>query len=963
MGLVGEALTAAGSADVILTSTVIDGHFHVRVGKGDGDETKPTQTDEGNTLVTGGDDPLFRHLVGHIDRATSVDLAVAFALESGVALLFPYLRDLLARGGSLRLVVGDYMDVTEPVALRRLMDLEGLVDPYIFETRGGSFHPKAWLFRSTDNDGVAIVGSSNLTQTALTNGVEWNLQTGTLPQDWLPVLEAFETLLAHPSVAKLSYAWIDRYAQRRTSRPLPEFARAVVDESPPEPPPEPHEIQVTALEALARTREHGNRAGLVILATGLGKTWLAAFDSVPFGRVLFVAHREEILSQAMATFRQIRPEAQFGRYTGTAKEEGDIVFASIQTIGRSHHLSKFKRDEFDYIVVDEFHHAAAASYRLLLEHFTPQFLLGLTATPERTDGGDLLSLCGENLVFRCDLFEGVNSGKLVPFHYFGVPDSVDYQQIPWRSSRFDEEALTLALATKVRAQNALDQFNKHRQGSAIGFCCSVRHANFMSDFFAENGIRSASVHSGEGASPRTSSLEALARGEIDILFAVDMFNEGVDVPTLDTVLMLRPTESEILFLQQLGRGLRTAPRKTHLQVIDYIGNHRSFLTKVRALLAAGEGDGSISHKLQELEKGELALPDGCEVTYELEAMDMLKAMLRTRSGQNEAEAYYRDFRLRYDTRPTASQMAHADFDPTKTGHGGWFTFVSDMGDDVSPEALTTHGDLFRMVEMGGADADAFAVLSAAGKRLETGIGRGPLFAATRTFAERRRGMAQLNEERFEAAVRHWLTTPYFVEEGGMIRLSRTDPSGKAVEMLTELVDWRLAKLLSSGGSEVINQQTDENPAVWSSVPELWQSYMREEIPPLFGKVYNSGSWNNGIVRVGRDLILLVTLKKGSLSSGDHYKNRFVNADEMQWQSQKQTTMSSSHGLVLSGQDSGARVFLFVRSGKMRNLKAAPFIYCGQPKFKNWQGEKPITITWELEQEVPQHLRQMLDVPG
>ena len=247
------------------------------------------------------------------------------------------------------------------------------------------------------------------------------------------------------------------------------------------------------LQALSETRRAGNAAGLVVLATGLGKTWLAAFDSNDdaFHKVLFVAHREEILSQAMNTFRRIRPTASLGRYTGEEKQpDADVLFASIQTLGRRNHLQQFESTQFDYIVVDEFHHAAARSYRGLIEYFAPKFLLGLTATPERMDGGDLLALCQENLVYRRDVVDGINAGLLCPFQYFGVPDNVDYSNIPWRSSRFDEEALTQAVATQTRAENALQQYRDRAGSRTLGFCCSQRHADFMADYFRERRLES-----------------------------------------------------------------------------------------------------------------------------------------------------------------------------------------------------------------------------------------------------------------------------------------------------------------------------------------------------------------------------------------------------------------------------------------------------------------------------------------
>jgi len=228
-----------------------------------------------------------------------------------------------------------------------------------------------------------------------------------------------------------------------------------------EPPPEPRAIQQQALRQLEATRQAGNRAGLVVLATGLGKTWLSAFDSIGYHRVLFIAHRDEILDQALGTFRRIRPDAHLGKYTGTDKDrDADILFASFQTLSRRPHLRQFPRDHFHYVVMDEFHHAAATTYRRLLDYFDPRFLLGLTATPERTDGGDLLALCQENLVFRCDIAVGIEEGLLCPFHYFGVPDEVDYTNIPWRSRRF--AALTGTRVTCCSASGYLRQSEETR---------------------------------------------------------------------------------------------------------------------------------------------------------------------------------------------------------------------------------------------------------------------------------------------------------------------------------------------------------------------------------------------------------------------------------------------------------------------------------------------------------------------
>jgi superfamily II DNA or RNA helicase/diadenosine tetraphosphate (Ap4A) HIT family hydrolase len=645
----------------------------------------PTRAPHDRSLIRGDiSDPLIEHLLAHLDHAIGVDLAVAFILESGVRRLEGHLRDVLGRSAEsrVRIVTGDYLGVTEPRALLRLLDLPGNFELRIFESRGQSFHPKAYILYEKDRRGVAFVGSSNLSHTALSEGVEWNYRvvTDRDAAGFADIVEAFERLAAHPSTKPVSPQWIDTYAARRLTA---QERDGGVSAELPQAPPKPHAVQQEALQALARTREDGNTAGLVVLATGLGKTWLSAFDTVAAKaeRVLFVAHREEILDQALQTFRRIRPEASLGKYTGTERfPEAQVLFASIQTLGRQAHLDRFPREAFDYIVVDEFHHAAAATYRRLIDHFCPGFLLGLTATPDRTDGGDLLGLCGENLVFSTDLIDGINLGLLCPFRYFGVPDDVDYENIPWRNARFDEEALTRAVATERRAQNAYEQFTKRRGTRALGFCVSQRHADFMATWFVEHGLRAVAVHSGPSSAPRTHSLERLEAGHLDIIFAVDIFNEGVDLPAVDTILMLRPTESRIVWLQQFGRGLRYRAGKT-LTVIDYIGNHRSFLLKPRTLLGLGTEDGLLRVALAALREGTYELPQGCSVTYELEAQDIIEQLLRPSRPEEALEAYYRAFEESTGARPTASEAYHDGLEPraARRGYGSWLGFVEAMG--------------------------------------------------------------------------------------------------------------------------------------------------------------------------------------------------------------------------------------------------------------------------------------------
>ena len=453
---------------------------------------------------------------------------------------------------------------------------------------------------------------------------------------------------------------------------------------PPEPVPEPvvpREIQKEALTALEQTRIEGHAAGLVVLATGLGKTWLAAFDTArpQYRRVLFVAHREEILRQSRDVFRRVQPDADLGLFNADEKQpDAEIVFGSIQTIAAR--LREFDSEQFDYVVVDEFHHAAAPSYRRVIDYFRPQFMLGLTATPQRMDGADLLALCHDNLVFECSLVEGIQRGDLVPFNYWGIRDIVDFAPIPWRNGRFDPEALAAAVETQDRAEQAFREWSAHRGTRTLAFCCSLTHADFMQRFFTQRGVRCVAVHSGASSAPRRDAIQRLRDGDLEVLFSVDVFNEGVDVPEIDTVLMLRPTDSPIVFLQQLGRGLRPSDGKAELRVVDFIGNHRSFLMRPRTLLSLGSGSIPSNQKLLDaVRSGAFELPPGCSVDYELSLVELFEELAKLR-GKSVVEEYCRAYFEDEGVRPSAAQVFAAGYNPgsLRNKFGGWFAFLASL---------------------------------------------------------------------------------------------------------------------------------------------------------------------------------------------------------------------------------------------------------------------------------------------
>jgi superfamily II DNA or RNA helicase/HKD family nuclease/diadenosine tetraphosphate (Ap4A) HIT family hydrolase len=803
---------------------------HVIPGKANYLSAPPFSRAEQRRLVTGGEDHFLPQLIVHLDQSTVCDIAVAFLLDSGARLIVEYLRDFLTRGGRARIIVGDYLDVTDPIAVRRLADLEGNLTLRVYETRSRGFHLKTYAFL-TNGDGVAFVGSSNLSETALTSSIEWNYKVVSSHDrlGFAEIRNGFENLLNDPASVPVTPEWIDRYEQRRR---MPDFQGAGVPDEPPPPPPDPHPIQRAALTALEQTREDGFTAGLVVLATGLGKTWLAAFDSnrIEFQRILFVGHREEILSQAIETFRRVRPNARIGRLSGEHQDIGaDLLFASVQTLGRTNHLSRFQPQHFNYIVIDEFHHAAAGTYRRVINHFQPKFLLGLTATPERTDGADLLGLCQENLVFQAGINEGITGGRLCPFHYFGVPDEVDYRNIPWRNAQFDPHDLTAAVTTEGRAKNALEQFRKLGGRRCIAFCCSQTHADFMAEFFRSQEIRAVAVHSGTSSAPRATSLRELEEGELEVIFAVDMFNEGVDVPSIDTVLMLRPTESTIIWMQQLGRGLRISGAKDRLTVIDYIGNHRAFLMKLRAIAALANRDAGTSAHLREIldefVSESISLPPGCEVTYDLTVVDILRQLLKPTGAENALESFYREFEERHGTRPTAVEVFHAGLNPRSNSERSWLGFVHRMRglvDDAEQAVWAAHRAFLSSIEKTEATRSYKIVLLLAlldDDDLLTGsslvdLTRRVSIVASRVHKLQEDFSVDLSNQKalMDLLVKNPINAflnaqgtdgiRYFRLDGDQFSLAFDVPNAPALgRLLREVLDWRLAQYLSrSNGS-------------------------------------------------------------------------------------------------------------------------------------------------------------------
>lgn len=341
-------------------------------------------------------------------------------------------------------------------------------------------------------------------------------------------------------------------------------------------------VQEEALESLHQLREEGYNKAMVVLATGLGKTYLAAFFAKTFQRILFVAHREEILHQAKRSFERVISNKTTGLYYGPEKcPDADIVFASVTTLSMKQHLSVFKSKAFDLIIIDEFHHAAANTYQRVLEYFDPEFLLGITATPDRMDNKDIYGLCDGNVAYQMHFTEAIEKHWLAPFKYYGVYDETDYSKVKWLGTKYDREELLAVQLREDIAEKIFNAWKKYKQTRTLVFCSSIKQASYLSDYFNSHGAETVALHSGQIEIGRKDAISILEKGELDAIFTVDLFNEGVDIPAVDTLLFVRPTESLTVFTQQVGRGLRRHPEKTHCTIIDLIGNYRNADLKLR----------------------------------------------------------------------------------------------------------------------------------------------------------------------------------------------------------------------------------------------------------------------------------------------------------------------------------------------------------------------------------------------
>ncbi len=896
-----------------------------------------------------GEPNLAAELRAEIDTSDEVDLLCAFVKWHGLRLLEDQLGRLRRRKAPLRVITTTYMGATERAALDRLVRELGAEVRIQYDAARTRLHAKAWMFRRQTRYDTAYVGSSNLSRAALLDGVEWNVRLsrvatpsllnkfhGTFDTYWNDT--SFEVYDPDVDRDRLDDALAEASGQRQHDRVTISLSGLEV---------RPFAYQQHMLDELAVERDvHDRHRNLVVAATGTGKTVVAALDyrrlcgptSSDRPRLLFVAHRKEILEQSLRTYQEVLADYRFGEtyVAGARPERWDHVFASVQSL-QSYGVTNIPADTYNIVVIDEFHHAQAPTYRRLLDQLTPRELLGLTATPERADGIDVRAeFFDGRTATELRLWDALGKDLLCPFHYFAVADGTDLRRISWTRGRYDEGELShVYTGNQARAAIVLQQVREKviNPGGmrALGFCVSVAHARFMAQTFSAAGIPALAVSGDTPAADRRRALEDLKSRRVNVLFAADLFNEGLDLPDVDTVLFLRPTESATIFLQQLGRGLRRTPDKAVLTVLDFVGNQRQefrFDKKLRAL--TGETRRGLE---REIERGFPFLPSGCQIVMDRQAQSLILENLRTQVANSWKSM-------------TAELRSYGDLDLP--------TFVHESGIEL-PDILRRGQRSWTQLRRD------------AGLPTPVGTPREDL------LLKRMRAFAHVDDKLRAAGYRQLLSskTPYAKLTGVEQRLARmlffsAFPSANGFSTYDDgLAAIRTEHAAAAELGAVVDLVFDETrhdalPLTESlaDVPlRVHASYQREEILAAldYANLQRKPTSMMQGVAYSEPLnvdAFFVTLKKSEAdySPTTMYRDYPISPTLFHWESQNATSVASPAGQrYLNG---SSTVLLFCRIEHKGEYDTAPYVLLGPASYVSHVGERPIAITWELQHAMP-----------
>lgn len=912
-----------------------------------------------SSLFTGSpQEPQLAHeLHEEMRSADGVDILVSFIKWSGLRLLMPAFEDLRDRRVPVRVITTSYMGVSDAPAVEWLADLPNVEVRVSYDTKRTRLHAKAYHFQRKTGFSTAYIGSANMSHAAITSGLEWNLKV--TAQDMAHILEKFsvefqtywnsrEFVPFDPLNPTLFRAAIARARNPQQSGPAVFFDLR------------PHPFQERILEALERERTaHDRWRNLVIAATGTGKTVVAAFDFKRFfeqrqrqARLLFVAHRQEILQQAQTTFRHVLRDQNFGEMLVGPFQANRLehLFCSVGMLSTRRLWEQVGQEFYDYIVIDEAHHGVASSYRPIFDHFAPQVLLGLTATPERMDGDNVAADFGNRFAAEIRLPEALEEKLLCPFHYFGVADpiAINSDQF-WRNGKYDASALeNVYVLDHARARQRIEAIITalHRYEpelsclKGIGFCVTIKHAQFMAEQFSRNGIPSAAFVSGIDDNQCAELLGDLKDGRLTFLFTVDKLSEGVDVPEVNTLLFLRPTESLTVFLQQLGRGLRHAPEKDCLTVLDFVGQaHRRFRadTKLKALLPR--------HRFSIDKEVELYfphLPAGCSIQLDRLSRQYILDNIRENLGRLAVQV---PDRLQTFTSETGQELTfgnfirYHDYEPevllVKETWTEWKSKAQLASIPVDPDMAKLKKALIRAAFING--PKEASLLRLVISKLNQG--------------EANEAVALAGDSAMLLYYRIW------GDKGGKVEINSLEEAFRRLADnpsicadLDEILAWSLDTTEVSG----------LQPKLPYTCPlELHARYGIREIQSAFGRanLESAGQAGVGLMHFAemKTYALLVTFQKTEkeFSPSTMYADYPISRELLHWESQANTAQHHNVGQnLIHHRERGYTVLVFARGQKNRNGVTVPFTYLGPVDRVSYESERPIKMIWQLGYPMP-----------
>ena len=906
---------------------------------------------------------------------------VSFIRYSGLQILLSVLDELEKKGIKGEIITSVYLNITDSKSLRKLLSYKN-IKVKIYNNSSESFHTKAYLFEKNKYH-TCIIGSSNISQSALYSAEEWNvkLTESSFFQIYKKSISQFKNLWNSDKAIELSEDFIFEYENYKNNLKLQktfDYIKIKNNKNY----FEPNTMQKELLEKLKNTRKLGNKKGLVVAATGTGKTYLAAMDIKNFfekkeKKFLFLAHREELLENAILVCKKIMKitENKIGRIFGGKKEiEKKIVFATVQSL-QDNYL-EFSKNYFDYIVIDEFHHSSAKSYTKIINYFNPKFLLGLTATPERMDGKDILELCDYNLVGEMGLKRAMEQDLIAPFHYFGINDETfDYEKIPYKNGKYQEDILVKNLSNNKRVNYIIENIKKigfdGEKMSCIAFCENINHANFMNENFNENGYISEILTSRTSKFEREKILKNFKNKKIEILCVVDILNEGIDIPNINLLLFLRPTFSSTIFTQQIGRGLRKCENKDFVTIIDFIGNHKKDYIIAKFFYEEMLNNKNILYsKKEKLIKEIKANFENVPMASYVELDRICQKRIIDKiekinfSSKMMLKEAYDNFKNEIGKKDEEI-LEILDFNKNielfielSSKYGSFYTAQKNLESNSIDELNFLNIEFLLYLEKKLTLVEPFTYLI-----MDLFLDEKIKNITENDILKKYKNYFNILEFKKTYLIKRILKE--LVEDEILDFESNSEFKNKKIYKISKKYKdnffedknflKRLRQLVILGLSEFKNNnisQFNENILI------NYKEYKRIELQILLDSKVPKGSWRAGYANTDKDICLFATIDKTHiLQENLKYDNSLFADDIIQWISQPKTAHTSSVGkMFINHKNLGYNVHIFIRKfAFMDGNKTNPFIYLGKADYYKSSGDKPMRILWKLEKKIPQEL--------